>query len=136
MAFGGGSIVFTNDVTSGAGLFDTDEKLYGNPVRIKRGKEGDDYDDLVLVFSGYVKDIETTTATMTLEVGDKRERLEVEYPTDVYDALDTYNTLTSAWEVDEFPLADGYGDVIQVPAHPIEEKPLLSSTDGVAVLLL
>ena len=26
---------------------------------------------------------------MTLEVGDKRERLEVEYPTDVYDALDT-----------------------------------------------
>jgi hypothetical protein len=122
MAFGGGSIVFTNDVTSGVGLFDTDEKLYGNPVRIKRGKEGDDYDDLVLVFSGYVKDIETTTATMTLEVGDKRERLEVEYPTDVYDALDTYNTSTSAWEIDEFPLADGYGDVIQVPAHPIEEK--------------
>jgi hypothetical protein len=75
MAFGGGSIVFTNDVTSGLGLFDTDEKLYGNPVRIKRGSEGDDYDDLVLVFSGYVKDIETTTATMTLEVGDKRERL-------------------------------------------------------------
>ena len=62
MAFGGGSIVFTNDVTSGVGLFDTDEKLYGNPVRIKRGSDGDDYDDLVLVFSGYVKDIETTTA--------------------------------------------------------------------------
>jgi hypothetical protein len=128
MAFGGGSIVFTNDVTSGVGLFDTDEKLYGNPVRIKRGSDGDDYDDLVLVFSGYVKDIETTTATMTLEVGDKRERLEVEYPVDTIEYLDNYNTTTSEWEKSEVIHPDGYGDVIQVPAYPIQVE------DGISVL--
>jgi hypothetical protein len=128
MAFGGGSIVFTNDVTSGLGLFDTDEKLYGNPVRIKRGKEGDDYDDLVLVFSGYVKDIETTTATMTLEVGDKRERLEVEYPVYTIEYLDNYNTDTSEWETSEVIQPDGYGDVIQAPAYPMEVE------DGISVL--
>ena len=114
MAFGGGSIVFTNDVTSGVGLFDTDEKLYGNPVRIKRGSEADDYDDLVLVFSGYVKDLETTTATMTLEVGDKRERLEVDTPIDVFSSLTGI-----AEDSNGETIPDGYGTVIQVPAYPI-----------------
>lgn len=114
MAFGGGSIVFTNDVTSGIGLFDTDEKLYGNPVRIKRGSDGDDYDDLVLVFAGYVKDLETTTATMTLEVGDKRERLEVDTPIDVFSSLTGI-----AEDSNGETIPDGYGTVIQVPAYPI-----------------
>ena len=114
IAFGGGSIVFTNDVTSGVGLFDTDEKLYGNPVRIKRGSDGDDYDDLVLVFAGYVKDLETTTATMTLEVGDKRERLEVDTPIDVFSSLTGI-----AEDSNGETIPDGYGTVIQVPAYPI-----------------
>lgn len=115
ISFGGGSITFTNDVTDGVGLFDSDEKLYGNPVRIKRGQEGDAYEDLVLVFAGYVKDIETTTATMTLEVGDKRERLEVDTPVAVFSGL------TGICEDSNgIIIPDGYGDVIQVPAYPIE----------------
>ena len=113
MAFGGGSIVFTNDVTS-KGVGYSTRKLYGNPVRIKRGSDGDDYDDLVLVFAGYVKDLETTTATMTLEVGDKRERLEVDTPIDVFSSLTGI-----AEDSNGETIPDGYGTVIQVPAYPI-----------------
>lgn len=114
IAFGGGSITFTNDTTDGIGLFDADEKLYGNPVRIKRGQEGDEYEDLVLVFAGYVKDIETTTAIMTLEVGDKRERLEIDTPVAVFSGLTGIAEDTNGQVI-----LDGYGAVIQVPAYPI-----------------
>jgi hypothetical protein len=117
IAFGGGSVTLTND-----GTFDTDEKLYGNEVRIKRGAEGDTYDDLILMFTGYVKDYTTTTRDISIEVGDKRERLEVAYPTDVYTILDAYNDNTATWEKDEELEHDGYGDVIQVQAYPTAEN--------------
>lgn len=114
ISFGGGSITLTNDTTDGVGLFDSDEKLYGNPVRIKRGKDGDKYEDLVLVFAGYVKDIETTTSQMTLEVGDKRERLEIDTPVAVFSGLTGIAEDTNGQVI-----PDGYGTVIQVPAYPI-----------------
>ena len=117
MSFGGGSIVMVNDVEAGIGIFDTDEKLYGNEIRIKAGYEGDDYEDLVLLFVGYIKDYTTTTSTMTIEVADKRERGQVETPTTVFSgktgiAEDSNGTL----------IPDGYGDVIQVPAYPITDN--------------
>jgi len=117
IAFGGGSVSMVND-----GTFDTDEKLYGNEVRIKRGQEGDTYEDLILMFTGYVKDYTTTTSDISIEVGDKRERLEVAYPTDVFTILDAYNDTTASWETDEELEHDGYGDVIQVPAFPTAEN--------------
>lgn len=113
MAFGGGTITLVNDVEANVGLFDTDEKLYGNDVRIKRGDDGDAYEDLVLLFSGYVKDYTTTTSLLTLDVADNRERLQVDYPTAVFSGLTTL-----CEESNGKIIPDGYGDVIQVPAFP------------------
>jgi len=115
MSFGGGSIVMVNDVESNIGIFDTDEKLYGNEIRIKAGYEGDEYEDLVLLFVGYIKDYTTTTSTMTIEVADKRERGQVETPTEVFADLTGIAEDTNG-EI----IPDGYGDVIQVPAYPIK----------------
>jgi hypothetical protein len=109
MAFSGGSVVLSND-----GEFDTFEKLYGNTIRLKIGKEGDDYTDLITIFSGYIKDYTTTTKDITIDIGDNREKLQIEYPTQVFDTLtglaeDSNGTI----------IPDGYGTVIQVPAYPI-----------------
>lgn len=109
MAFSGGSVVLSND-----GEFDTFEKLYGNTIRLKIGKDGDDYQDLITIFSGYIKDYTTTTKDITIDIGDNREKLQIEYPTQVFDTLsglaeDSNGTI----------IPDGYGTVIQVPAYPI-----------------
>lgn len=109
MAFSGGSVVLSND-----GEFDTFEKLYGNTIRLKIGKDGDDYTDLITIFSGYIKDYTTTTKDITIDIGDNREKLQIEYPTQVFDSLtglveDSNGTI----------IPDGYGTVIQVPAYPI-----------------
>ena len=109
MAFSGGSVVLSND-----GEFDTFEKLYGNTIRLKIGKDGDDYTDLITIFSGYIKDYTTTTKDITIDIGDNREKLQIEYPTQVFDTLsglaeDSNGTI----------IPDGYGTVIQVPAYPI-----------------
>lgn len=109
MAFSGGSVVLSND-----GEFDTFEKLYGNTIRLKIGKEGDDYTDLITIFSGYIKDYTTTTKDITIDIGDNREKLQIEYPTQVFDTLtglaeDSNGTI----------IPDGYGTVKQVPAYPI-----------------
>ena len=113
IAFGGGSVVMVND-----GHFDVDEKLYGNNIRIKRGQEGDDYDDLILMFSGYIRDYTTTTQEFTIDIADKRERLQTKHPSEEIEILDKYVTGVG-WEKKTVLLPDGYGDVIQVPAHPI-----------------
>lgn len=113
IAFGGGSITLAND-----GDFDKDEKLYGNNIRIKRGKEGDDYDDLILMFSGYVRDYTTSTAEFVIDVADKRERLQTEHPSSEIETLDKYIE-GEGWEKKARLLPDGYGAVIQVPAYPI-----------------
>jgi len=110
MAFSGGSVVLSND-----GEFDTFEKLYGNTIRLKIGKDGDDYTDLITIFNGYIKDYTTTTKDITIDIGDNREKLQIEYPTQVFDTLtglaeDSNGTI----------IPDGYGNVIQVPAYPIE----------------
>ena len=109
MAFSGGSVVLSND-----GEFDAFEKLYGNTIRLKIGKDGDDYTDLITIFSGYIKDYTTTTKDITIDIGDNREKLQIEYPTQVFDTLsglaeDSNGTI----------IPDGYGTVIQVPAYPI-----------------
>lgn len=109
MAFSGGSVVLSND-----GEFDTFEKLYGNTIRLKIGKESDDYTDLVTIFSGYIKDYTTTTKDITIDIGDNREKLQIEYPTTVFDTLsglaeDSNGTI----------IPDGYGTVVQVTAYPI-----------------
>ena len=110
MAFSGGSVVLSND-----GEFDTFEKLYGNTIRLKIGKEGDDYTDLVTIFSGYIKDYTTTTKDITIDIGDNREKLQIQYPTQVFDALTGL-----AEDSNGQLIPDGYGSVIQVPAYPIE----------------
>ncbi|MFA7206516.1 MAG: hypothetical protein WC102_09330, partial [Saccharofermentanales bacterium] len=109
MAFSGGSVVLSND-----GEFDAFEKLYGNTIRLKIGKDGDDYTDLITIFNGYIKDYTTTTKDITIDIGDNREKLQIEYPTQVFDTLsglaeDSNGTI----------IPDGYGTVIQVPAYPI-----------------
>jgi hypothetical protein len=109
MAFSGGSVVLSND-----GEFDTFEKLYGNTIRLKIGKEGDDYTDLVTIFSGYIKDYTTTTKDITIDIGDNREKLQIEYPTQVFDDL-----TGQAEDSNGKLIPDGYGSVIQVPAYPI-----------------
>ena len=109
MAFSGGSVVLSND-----GEFDTFEKLYGNTIRLKIGKEGDDYTDLITIFSGYIKDYTTTTKDITIDIGDNREKLQIEYPTQVFDAL-TGQAEDSNGQI----IPDGYGTVIHVPAYPI-----------------
>lgn len=109
MAFSGGSVVLSND-----GEFDTFEKLYGNTIRLKIGKEGDDYTDLIPIFSGYIKDYMTTTKDITIDIGDNREKLQIEYPTQVFDAL-----TGQAEDSNGTIIPDGYGTVIQVPAYPI-----------------
>ncbi len=113
IAFGGGQVVMVND-----GHFDVDEKLYGNNIRIKRGQEGDDYDDLILMFSGYIRDYTTTTQEFVIDIADKRERLQLEHPSMAVDALGKYIE-GEGWEKKTEPLADGYGAVTQVPAYPI-----------------
>lgn len=110
MAFSGGSVVLSND-----GEFDTFEKLYGNTIRLKIGKDGDDYTDLITIFSGYIKDYTTTTKDITIDVGDNREKLQIQYPTQVFD-----NLTGLAEDSNGKIIPDGYGDVIQVPAYPIE----------------
>lgn len=109
MAFSGGSVVLSND-----GEFDTFEKLYGNTIRLKIGKDGDDYTDLITIFSGYIKDYTTTTKDITIDIGDNREKLQVEYPTQVFDGLEGL-----AEDSNGKVIPDGYGSVIQVPAYPI-----------------
>lgn len=109
MAFSGGSVVLSND-----GEFDTFEKLYGNTIRLKIGKDGDDYQDLITIFSGYIKDYTTTTKDITIDIGDNREKLQLEYPTQVFDALTGL-----AEDSNGQLIPDGYGAVIQVPAYPI-----------------
>ena len=113
IAFAGGQVTLVND-----GSFDKDEKLYGNNIRIKRGKEGDDYDDLILMFSGYIRDYTTTTAEFTIDVADKRERLQTNHPSQEIEVLDKYIE-GEGWEKKSQLLADGYGQVVQVPAYPI-----------------
>jgi hypothetical protein len=108
ISFSGGSAELTND-----GFFDDIEPLYGNLAVIKRGEEGDGFDDLTHVFTGYIKDYTTALESFTVDIGDKRERLQVETPVDVFD-VDIDDT-------DGKLIPDGYGDVIQVPAYPIEE---------------
>jgi hypothetical protein len=109
MAFSGGSVVLSND-----GEFDSFDKLYGNTIRLKIGKEGDDYTDLVTIFSGYIKDYTTTTKDITIDIGDNREKLQIEYPTQVLD-----NLTGLAEDSNGKIIPDGYGSVIQVPAYPI-----------------
>lgn len=109
MAFSGGSVVLSND-----GEFDTFEKLYGNTIRLKIGKDGDDCTDLITIFSGYIKDYTTTTKDITIDIGDNREKLQLEYPTQVFDNL-TGLAENSNGKI----IPDGYGSVIQVPAYPI-----------------
>jgi hypothetical protein len=109
MAFSGGSVVLSND-----GEFDTFEKLYGNTIRLKIGKEGDDYNDLITIFNGYIKDYTTTTKDITIDIGDNREKLQIEYPTQVFDGL-----TGQAEDSNGKLIPDGYGTVIQVPAYPI-----------------
>jgi len=109
MAFSGGSVVLSND-----GEFDTFEKLYGNTIRLKIGKDGDDYTDLITIFNGYIKDYTTTTRDITIDIGDNREKLQIEYPTTVFDALSGL-----AEDSNGKVIPDGYGTVIQVPAYPI-----------------
>jgi hypothetical protein len=118
MGFSGGSIVLTNHDE----LFDADEKLYGNSVRIKRGSEGDDYDDLTLMFEGYVKGYRLTTQDVTFDIGDKRERLQVDYPTTELTILSAYNDTGAAWDTSTELHPDGYGDVVQVPAYPTTDN--------------
>lgn len=110
MAFSGGSVVLSND-----GEFDTFEKLYGNTIRLKIGKDWDDYTDLITIFSGYIKDYTTTTKDITIDIGDNREKLQIEYPTQVFDAL-TGLAEDSNGQI----IPDGYGTVIQVPAYPLQ----------------
>lgn len=122
MAFSGGSVVLSND-----GEFDTFEKLYGNTIRLKIGKDGDDYADLVTIFSGYIKDYTTTTKDITIDIGDNREKLQIQYPTQVF------STLTGLAEDSNGQIIpDGYGSVIQVPAYPIEvgDSENILSLDG------
>ena len=109
MAFSGGSVVLSND-----GEFDTFEKLYGNTIRLKIGKDGDDNTDLITIFSGYIKDYTTTTKDITIDIGDNREKLQIEYPTQVFDAL-----AGLAEDSNGQLIPDGYGSVIQVPAYPV-----------------
>jgi hypothetical protein len=117
MSFGGGTVSLVNN----NGLFDVDEKLYGNILRIKMGEEGDTYDDLILMFTGYIRDYTLTTSEFNVEVADKRERLQVETPSKEFTVLDAYDT-TDGWETRSELLPDGYGDVIQVPAFPIADN--------------
>ena len=109
MAFSGGSVILSND-----GEFDTFEKLYGNMIRLKIGKEGDDYQDLITIFSGYIKDYTTTTKDITIDIGDNREKLQIEYPTQVFSDL-----TGEAEDSNGMLIPDGYGEVKQVPAYPI-----------------
>ncbi len=123
MAFSGGSVVLSND-----GEFDTFEKLYGNTIRLKIGKDGDTYEQLIPIFSGYIKDYTTTTKDITIDIGDNREKLQIEYPTQVFDAL-TGLAEDSNGQI----IPDGYGSVIQVPAYPINTESGVTylSFDGV-----
>jgi len=117
ISFGGGSIVLSNELDfDGDGFFDVDEKLYGNTVRIKRGDEGDEYDDLVLMFEGYIKDYTLTTRDFTIDLADKRERLQISYPTEVFTGLEGIFEDTNGKII-----PDGYGTVIQAKAYPIEK---------------
>jgi len=114
IAFGGGTVTLVND-----GSFDEDEKLYGNNIRIKMGKDGDDYNDLVTMFSGYIKDYTTTTQEFIIDVADKRERLQLEYPNETIQVIDKHVD-GEGYEYKDQTTPDGYGDVIQVPAYPTD----------------
>ena len=107
------------------GLFDKDEKLYGNEIRIKRGKEGDTYDQLILMFAGYIRDYTVTTSEFIIDCADKRERLQAEYPDRQIEVLDKY-VQGEGWETRLETLPDGYGDVVQVLAYPVDIMDMLS----------
>ncbi len=117
IAFASGSVELSNPLINGAFLFNAREKLRGNTVRILRGKDGDSYDDLILVFSGYISNVEVNTSSVTLELGDNREKLEVKYPVNIFSTDDNIN-LSYEDTIDKL-IPDGYGDVIQAEAYPI-----------------
>ncbi len=119
IAFGGGNVVITNDVVENVGMFDTDERLYGNIMRIKCGDEGDTYDDLRLISSNYIRDYILTTSDITFDIADKRERLQTLYPTATMDILESYSD--GAWQIAQRIMPDGYGLVMQAPAYPIAD---------------
>lgn len=110
IAFASGSVELANPVIDGTHLFNAKEKLRGNNIRILRGDNGDLYPELIQVFSGYIANVETTTSTETISLGDNREKLEIDYPVNVFD-VDVDDT-------NDKLIPDGYGDVIQAPAYP------------------
>lgn len=110
IAFASGSVELANPVINGTHLFNAKEKLRGNNIRILRGDDGDLYSELIQAFSGYIANVETTTSTETISLGDNREKLEIDYPVEVFD-VDVDDT-------NDKLIPDGYGDVIQAPAYP------------------
>ena len=110
IAFSSGSIELSNPIVNNKFLFNAFDKFYGSKVEIKRGEEGETYEDLTTVFSGYISNSQTSTNSQTFTLGDNREKLEIDYPTEVFNVgID---------DSDDKIIPDGYGNVIQVPAYP------------------
>ena len=115
ISFSSGTVEMANPIIDGAPLFNGKENFYGNTVRILRGNDDDSYDDLITIFNGYISNAMTSTLKETLTLGDNREKLEIDYPTEVFDITSQYE-LTDDTNGELIP--DGYGNVIQAKAYP------------------
>lgn len=116
ISFISASVELANPVIDGEFLFNGNEKLYGNTVRIYRGTDGDSYGDLIKVFDGYISNLEVNTESVTISLGDNREKLEIDYPTAVFET-DEDDDLVG--DTNDELIPDGYGNVVQVPAYPV-----------------
>ena len=110
ISFSSGTVELANSITDDAFFFNGKENFYGNTIRILRGEDDQNYSDFTTVFSGYISNAKTSTTTETLTLGDNREKMAIDYPTEVFDVgID---------DTDDNIIPDGYGDVIQAKAYP------------------
>lgn len=116
ISFISASVELANPTIDGELMFNGKEKLYGNTVRLYRGSDGDSYSDLIKIFDGYISNLEVNTESVTLTLGDNREKLEIDYPTEVFET-DEDDDLVS--DTNDELIPDGYGNVVQVPAYPV-----------------
>ncbi len=113
MSFSSGDVTLSNMMVDGELLFNGTEKLYGSNATIKRGEDGDSYDDLVTVFSGYINNATTSTTEETISIYDNRSKMEIDYPTDEFSTDDYANIGDNEGEL----IPDGYGNILGAEAY-------------------
>ncbi len=80
-AFQTGSISFEND-----GFFDNydDQNIYGQPIRLRIGIDGYEYDEFEQIYEGFVNDYPYDFSSFSLKIKDKRDNLSRKIPYDQF----------------------------------------------------